>query len=157
MFRYTTTTSLFVSVLCLYFSDTAALVAPLPLAATVVIEAPITKTIPTTTPIIPTRTQPDEKRTTRRSHDSNQNRREEEDLWEVKVYNDNINTHEWVARCLVVVASQSEWQAYQTTKLAHLHGEACLGVWEQELAQRYVDGLRMEGIVVDMFPIQDFQ
>lgn len=80
-----------------------------------------------------------------------------EDLWEVRVYNDEVNTHEWVARCLVVVAGATEWQAYLTTKQAHQEGDAHLGLYEKEIAEVYTQGLREQGIVVQMFPIGDFQ
>lgn len=80
-----------------------------------------------------------------------------EDLWEVRVYNDEINTHEWVARCLVVVTGASEWQAYLTTKQAHQEGDAFLGLFEKEIAELYTEGLQEQGIVVRMFPVGDFQ
>ncbi len=80
-----------------------------------------------------------------------------DDLWEVRVYNDNINTHEWVARCLVVIADATEWQAYQTTKAAHQEGDAFLGLYEKEIAEIYTEGLRQQGIIVRMFPVGDFQ
>ena len=120
-------------------------------SSSVVVDDAPTRSIPTS----PASTRPghghlDRQRTQRTTNYDQQ-------LWEVKVYNDNINTHEWVARCLVMVVAQTEWQAYQTTKLAHQQGEACLGIWEQELAQRYVEGLSQQGIVVDMFPVNDFQ
>lgn len=79
------------------------------------------------------------------------------DLWEIRVYNDEINTHEWVARCLVVVAGATEWEAYQTTKLAHQEGEAFLGLYEKEVAEFYTQGLAQQGITVRMFPVGDFQ
>lgn len=80
-----------------------------------------------------------------------------DNLWEVRVYNDEINTHEWVARCLVVVAGATEWQAYLTTKMAHQEGEAHLGLYEKEIAEVYTEGLREQGILVRMFPCGDFQ
>ena len=88
---------------------------------------------------------------------SNERRDKTEDLWEVRVYNDEVNTHEWVARCLVVVAGASEWQAYLTTKQAHLEGHAFLGLYEKEIAEVYTEGLQAQGIVVKMFPVGDFQ
>ena len=69
------------------------------------------------------------------------------------MYNDEVNTHEWVTRCLVLIAGVTEWRAYQTTKKAHLEGQALLGLYEKEVAEHYTDGLRDEGLVVQMFPI----
>jgi len=80
-----------------------------------------------------------------------------DDLWEIRVYNDEINTHEWVARCLVVVAGATEWEAYLTTKIAHQEGEAHLGLYEKEVAEYYTQGLGQQGITVRMFPVGDFQ
>jgi ATP-dependent Clp protease adapter protein ClpS len=80
-----------------------------------------------------------------------------EDLWEVRLMNDKFNTHEWVARCLVVVVGTTEWQAYKTTKQAHTEGEAFLGLYEKEIAELYTQGLREQGLVVRMLPVSDFQ
>mmetsp|Transcript_128142 Transcript_128142/g.370987 ORF Transcript_128142/g.370987 Transcript_128142/m.370987 type:complete len:159 (-) Transcript_128142:488-964(-) len=87
-------------------------------------------------------------------HDQKQG---DEDLWEVRLYNDQVNTHEWVAKCLVLVAGTTEWQAYQTTKLAHQEGQAHLGLYDKEIAETYTQGLREQGIVVQMFPTGNFQ
>lgn len=122
-----------------------------PSSSSVVVNDALTRALPTSVVTAkPIHEQQERRRTHRTTHYDQQ-------LWEVKVYNDNINTHEWVARCLVMVVAQTEWQAYQTTKLAHQQGEACLGIWEQELAQRFVEGLSQQGLVVDMFPVNDFQ
>lgn len=80
-----------------------------------------------------------------------------DDLWEVRVYNDNVNTHEWVAKCLVLVAGATELQAYQTTRVAHQEGDAFLGLYEKEVAEFYTEGLCQQGIIVQMFPVGDFQ
>jgi len=146
------------------FRSTSALLTPVPTStqhrsnlalsmsrSSSTVEERVTIRDPTTT--IPLTIQPTREDSMERRKRNQGAEKYEEQLWEVKVYNDNVNTHEWVARCLVLIVAQTEWQAYQTTKMAHQQGEACLGVWEKELASRYVDGLVQQGLVVDMFPV----
>lgn len=96
---------------------------------------------------------PEKETEKKKNQNSKKDDSEEDAFWEIRVYNDEINTHEWVARCLVLIAGASEWQAYKTTKKAHLEGQALLGLYEKEVAEHYTDGLRGEGLVVQMFPI----
>lgn len=97
----------------------------------------------------------------RRNKEKSDTRKEQGDatdnLWEIRIYNDQINTHEWVAKCLVIITGASEWLAYQTTNQAHQEGEALLGLFEREVAELFTSRLLKEGIVVRMFPVNDFQ
>merc|ERR1719223_179708 len=47
-----------------------------------------------------------------------------DDSWEVRIYNDGMNTREHVARSLVKVTGLSEMSAYQTMMRAHQDGIA---------------------------------
>jgi len=74
--------------------------------------------------------------------------------WEVRIYNDGMNTREFVARCLVQIASLSENNAYQTMMTAHQNGIAVVGTYIYELAEMYHDSLRENGIVCDLVPVE---
>lgn len=154
----------FIAIACLLLSNAAALVTPNQASAaqrsssstsTVMSQPRLSfvggaTTLVPEAPVAPSKIDPKKKQ-------RKESREKTEDLWEVRLYNDKYNTHEWVARCLVVVAGTSEWQAYLTTKQAHTEGEAFLGLYEKEIAELYTEGLREQGIIVRMFPVGDFQ
>lgn len=75
--------------------------------------------------------------------------------WEVRIYNDGLNTREHVARSLVQITGQSEMEAYQTMMQAHQNGIAVVGRWVYEVAEMYSEGLQKNGIVADMVPVDD--
>mmetsp|Transcript_8675 Transcript_8675/g.12020 ORF Transcript_8675/g.12020 Transcript_8675/m.12020 type:complete len:123 (-) Transcript_8675:233-601(-) len=77
------------------------------------------------------------------------------EAWEVRIYNDGLNTREFVARCLVQVAGLSEMDAYQTMMRAHQHGLAVVGRYVYELAEMYYDALKSNGIVCDIVPVDE--
>jgi len=72
------------------------------------------------------------------------------DGWEVRIYNDGTNTREFVARCLVKVASLTEFAAYHTMMHAHQNGIAVVGQWEYERAELYNEALKLHGITSDL-------
>lgn len=73
--------------------------------------------------------------------------------WEVRIYNDGLNTREHVARSLVQVTGMSELIAYQTMMQAHQNGIAVVGRWVFEVAEMYHDELKRNGIVCDIIPV----
>lgn len=75
--------------------------------------------------------------------------------WEVRIYNDKLNTREHVARCLVQFAGLSESMAYQTMMKAHHNGMAVVGRWVFEQAEIYHDGLKENGIICDLVPVNE--
>ena len=75
--------------------------------------------------------------------------------WEVRLYNDGLNTREHVARCLVQVTGLSEFIAYQTMMHAHQHGMAVIGRYVFEIAELYHDQLKTNGLVCDMTQVDD--
>lgn len=75
------------------------------------------------------------------------------EAWEVRIYNDGLNTREHVARSLVQVTGLSEQQAYQTMMQAHRNGIASVGRWAYEVAEMYHDALKKKGIVCDIIPV----
>lgn len=77
------------------------------------------------------------------------------EAWEVRIYNDGLNTREHVARSLVEVTGMSEMLAYQTMMQAHQNGIAVVGRWPYEVAEMYHDALRKNGIVCDLVPVEE--
>eukprot|EP00555_Chaetoceros_dichaeta_P014444 CAMPEP_0198264318 /NCGR_PEP_ID=MMETSP1447-20131203/15182_1 /TAXON_ID=420782 /ORGANISM="Chaetoceros dichaeta, Strain CCMP1751" /LENGTH=178 /DNA_ID=CAMNT_0043953211 /DNA_START=67 /DNA_END=603 /DNA_ORIENTATION=- len=75
--------------------------------------------------------------------------------WEVRIYNDGMNTREFVARCLVQITSLSETTAYQTMMQAHQNGIAVVGTYVYELAEMYHGSLKENGIVCDLVPVEE--
>eukprot|EP00339_Tiarina_fusa_P023756 CAMPEP_0117016034 /NCGR_PEP_ID=MMETSP0472-20121206/12696_1 /TAXON_ID=693140 ORGANISM="Tiarina fusus, Strain LIS" /NCGR_SAMPLE_ID=MMETSP0472 /ASSEMBLY_ACC=CAM_ASM_000603 /LENGTH=169 /DNA_ID=CAMNT_0004719963 /DNA_START=79 /DNA_END=588 /DNA_ORIENTATION=+ len=84
-----------------------------------------------------------------------QRTREGGDAWEVRIYNDGMNTREHVARSLVQVTGLTEMLAYQTMMRAHQNGIAAVGQWVFEVAEMYNEGLRKNGIISDIVPVDE--
>jgi ATP-dependent Clp protease adapter protein ClpS len=77
------------------------------------------------------------------------------EAWEVRIYNDGLNTREHVARSLVQVTGMSESVAYHTMMQAHQNGIAVVGRWVYEVAEMYHDSLKDKGIVCDIVPVDE--
>lgn len=77
------------------------------------------------------------------------------EAWEVRIYNDGMNTREHVARSLVQVTGMPEMDAYQTMMQAHQNGIAVVGRWVYEVAEMYHDALKKNGIVCDIVPVDE--
>lgn len=79
------------------------------------------------------------------------------EAWEVRIYNDGLNTREHVARSLVQVTGLTEMTAYQTMMQAHQNGIAVVGRWAFEIAEMFHDELKRNGIVCDIVPVDEEQ
>jgi ATP-dependent Clp protease adaptor protein ClpS len=77
------------------------------------------------------------------------------EAWEVRIYNDGNNTREHVARSLVQITGMAEMTAYQTMMTAHQDGIASVGMFCFEIAEMYNEGLRNQGIVSDIIPVDE--
>ena len=81
--------------------------------------------------------------------------REGGEAWEVRIYNDGMNTREHVARSLVQITGMTEMSAYQTMMQAHQNGIASVGRFAFEIAEMYNEGLRKQGIISDIVPADE--
>ena len=81
--------------------------------------------------------------------------REGGEAWEVRIYNDGMNTREHVARSLVQITGMTEMTAYQTMMQAHQNGIAAVGRFCFEIAEMYNEGLRTQGIISDIIPVDE--
>mmetsp|Transcript_140 Transcript_140/g.327 ORF Transcript_140/g.327 Transcript_140/m.327 type:complete len:167 (+) Transcript_140:210-710(+) len=70
--------------------------------------------------------------------------------WILRIYNDNINTREYVAVCLVQIVGVCETRAYHTMQDAHHNGIAKVGEYNQEVAECYEEQLNERGIMCDV-------
>jgi ATP-dependent Clp protease adaptor protein ClpS len=77
------------------------------------------------------------------------------EAWEVRIYNDGLNTREHVARSLVQITGKTELESYQLMMQAHQNGIAVVGRWVYEVAEMYAEGLKKNGIVADMVPVDE--
>ena len=68
----------------------------------------------------------------------------------LRIYNDNVNTREYVAVCLVQVVGLCESRAFYTMQQAHQNGIAKVGEYNQEVAECYEEQLNEKGIVCDV-------
>jgi len=76
-------------------------------------------------------------------------------MWELKIYNDKVNTREIVAHSLVkVITELSESVAYQTMQQSHTTGSSIVGTYHFEMAEMYNEGLRNKGILSEISPVQ---
>ena len=75
--------------------------------------------------------------------------------WELRIYNDGTNTRSFIARCLVQITRLSEITAYETMMQAHNNGMAVVGSYVFELAERYHDALRENGIACELVPVDE--
>jgi len=75
--------------------------------------------------------------------------------WEVRIYNDAMNTREHVARVLVQVTGLNEGAAYEVMMQAHKNGVAAVGAYAYEKAETYYEELKTNGIMSDMVPLDD--
>ena len=91
----------------------------------------------------------------RKSSPTKERKRVGSEAWEVRIYNDGMNTREFVARCLVQITQLSEITAYQTMMLAHQNGVAVVGRYIYEIAEMYHGELKKNGIVCDLVPVDE--
>lgn len=68
----------------------------------------------------------------------------------LRIYNDNVNTREYVAVCLVQVVGLSESRAYFTMQDAHHNGIAKVGEYNQDVAECYEEQLNEKGVMCDV-------
>lgn len=68
----------------------------------------------------------------------------------LRIYNDNVNTREYVAVCLVQVVGLSENRAYFTMQDAHHNGIAKVGEYNQDVAECYEEQLNEKGVMCDV-------
>ena len=77
-----------------------------------------------------------------------------DDEWELRIYDDQINTREKVARTLVQVTGSSESDAFKTMMSAQKNGFACVGnKLCFETAEMYNEGLRQQCLLSEIFPV----
>lgn len=80
-------------------------------------------------------------------------RQSRSESWELRIYNDNVNTRDFVARCLVQVTGMTELNAYRIMIQAQNNGFASVGQYNFEIAELYHIGMNSNGITSDLVPV----
>lgn len=75
------------------------------------------------------------------------------DKYKVMLFNDSMNSREYVARSLVQVVGMPESSAFDVMLKAHKDGMAQVGIWVGEIAEAYCDQLKTRGIVSEVMPV----
>ena len=71
------------------------------------------------------------------------------------LFNDPVNTREYVSRILMGSIGLTEGEAYQAMMQAHEFGMAVVGTFPFEPAEGYVSQMRQGGLTADMKPADD--
>eukprot|EP00435_Cladocopium_sp_Y103_P045773 s1743_g13.t1 len=80
-------------------------------------------------------------------------RQKRADEYRLVLYNDPLNKREYVARCLMTICLLKEGDAYQVMMKAHKEGVAVVGTYAFETAEAYCEGLKAQGLSVDIIPV----
>lgn len=72
--------------------------------------------------------------------------------YRVLLFNDPVNTKEYVARMLMTKCKLSENKAFDCMSQAHQHGMGLVGIWLKDVAEKYTVSLQNEGLAVTMVP-----
>jgi len=72
--------------------------------------------------------------------------------YQVLLFNDPVNTKEYVSRALMTLAGLDESKAYECMMQAHKHGMGLVGIWAQEEAEIITKQLESAGLMVTMSP-----
>ena len=68
------------------------------------------------------------------------------------LFNDPVNTKEYVARMLMTKCGLTEGSAFQCMQQAHQHGMGLVGIWLKEVAEMHTAQLGEGGLTVTMVP-----
>ncbi|KAL7465513.1 hypothetical protein ACHAXS_005828 [Conticribra weissflogii] len=74
--------------------------------------------------------------------------------WLLRLFDDSKNTRGYISRCLTQVVGLSESEAFHTMESAHMNGSATVGVFCEEMAECYKEGLLNSGVDCDIFPVE---
>eukprot|EP00529_Nitzschia_sp_RCC80_P036923 CAMPEP_0113456784 /NCGR_PEP_ID=MMETSP0014_2-20120614/9068_1 /TAXON_ID=2857 /ORGANISM="Nitzschia sp." /LENGTH=190 /DNA_ID=CAMNT_0000348253 /DNA_START=87 /DNA_END=659 /DNA_ORIENTATION=+ /assembly_acc=CAM_ASM_000159 len=77
------------------------------------------------------------------------------DGWEIRLWNDPFNKREFVARCLTTICNKSDTESYQIMMQAHKNGMGVIGRYHFEIAEQYHGSLKENGLTVDMIQVDD--
>merc|ERR1711884_87994 len=89
-----------------------------------------------------------------KKQNKNREKNRDDEQWKLRLYDDEVNTRERVARVVVQVTGSSESDAFRIMMHAHKTGVAivndrlCF-----EVAETYNEGLRKQGLVSDIVPV----
>jgi len=68
------------------------------------------------------------------------------DVTELVVYNDDVNTFDWVIKCFMEILEHSETQAEQCSMMVHFNGRATVKTAPKNVLQPMKEGLTDRGL-----------
>lgn len=68
------------------------------------------------------------------------------DVAELVVYNDDVNTFDWVIKCFMEILEHSETQAEQCSMMVHFNGRATVKTAPKNVLQPMKEGLTDRGL-----------
>jgi ATP-dependent Clp protease adaptor protein ClpS len=68
------------------------------------------------------------------------------DVAELVVYNDDVNTFDWVIKCFIEILDHSETQAEQCSMMVHFNGKATVKTAPKNVLQPMKEGLTDRGL-----------
>jgi ATP-dependent Clp protease adapter protein ClpS len=71
------------------------------------------------------------------------------------LFDDPVNTREYVSRVLCTKVALSEGEAYDAMMTAHQAGMAVVGVYQFEVAENYCSQMKESGLVAAVKPVGD--
>ena len=74
---------------------------------------------------------------------------------ELLLFDDPVNTREYVSRVLCTKVALSEGEAYDCMMTAHQAGMAVVGVYQFEVAENYCTQMKESGLVAAVKPVGD--
>ena len=74
---------------------------------------------------------------------------------ELLLFDDPVNTREYVSRVLCTKVALSEGEAYDCMMTAHQAGMAIVGVYQFEVAENYCTQMKESGLVAAVKPVGD--
>lgn len=68
------------------------------------------------------------------------------EIAELVVYNDDVNTFDWVIKCFIEILEHSETQAEQCSMMVHFNGQATVKTAPKNVLQPMKEGLTDRGL-----------
>ena len=68
------------------------------------------------------------------------------EIAELVVYNDDVNTFDWVIKCFMEILEHSETQAEQCSMMVHFNGQATVKTAPKNVLQPMKEGLTDRGL-----------
>lgn len=90
-----------------------------------------------------------------KDNDTEDEKKNGKDGWEIQLFNDGYNHRTFVAKCLCEICGKTDTESYQIMMQAHKNGMGVVGRYHYEIAELYYGSLKEEGLTVEMVQVDD--